>query len=277
MNLKYRQTSQTSNIIKLDDIVNGRWAITLLLLLAAAAVTGQDEYYIPKALIIPVHKNSGELHASLGKGGGTDLNLSYAITKHLAVFTTATLNRGRSSRTSLWGDRYYIRKKDNVIKGGLGYFTSLTGKAVHFVECYAGYGRYSVDNFRYFAGETSGWETNASFWNIFWQINATNEYKKLQITASIRIAYSRYTLLEYLEDFNVNTKVSVPGLKGKTIDPVISISYLFTHFRVNGQFGFSGFSGSLKVSDASGSTSYRLNALIGRVSIQKNFMLKRRN
>jgi hypothetical protein len=257
--------------------MNCHWTITSLLLLAAAPATSQNEYYIPKALIMPVHKSSGELHASLGKGGGTDINVSYAITKHLAVFTTATINRGKSTRDGLWGDRYYIRKNDNVYKGGIGYFASPQGKLVHIVESYIGYGRYKVDNYQYFAGETSGSETNASFWNIFWQIQATHEYKTLQLTAGIRITYSKYTLLEYLQDFDADTKVSVPNMRGTTIDPVVSISYLFKHFKVNGQFGFSGFSNSVEVTNGNGSTRYHLFAPIGRLSIQKNFLLHKRN
>lgn len=96
--------------------------LTLVLLVSSKAALSQDEYYIPKALIIPVHTHKQELHLSLGKGGGYDANISYALSKHLAVFTTGTLNTGTLRRMSFSGDRYMIQKNDYAVKGGIGYF-----------------------------------------------------------------------------------------------------------------------------------------------------------
>src|SRR5665647_1240211 len=85
----------------------------------------QRDFYIPKALLIPVHTHNQELHVSLGFGGGYDANISYSFSKHIAVFATGTLNKGAYNRTSLFGDKYKIIKDDYTLKGGAGYFTVL--------------------------------------------------------------------------------------------------------------------------------------------------------
>jgi hypothetical protein len=250
-------------------------------LLLAGAVYSQDEYYIPKALIIPVHKNSQELHVSLGKGGGTDLNISYALTKHLALFTTANVNKGVSLRRSFFGGWHRIRKNDYAFKGGIGYFASVDGKLIHQIESYAGYGKHKVHNNRFFKDEPEvyGFETNAAFYNIFWQIQATHKTGRCELTAALRLAYSKYSYLEYLNKHpnDMTGTVSIEEMWGRTIDPAIGFSYIMNNWRCNLQLGVSGFSNTITIHQGAGTAEYGLDAPLGRISIQKNFQLRKKN
>lgn len=269
--------------------------LTLVLLVSSKAALSQDEYYIPKALIIPVHTHKQELHLSLGKGGGYDANISYALSKHLAVFTTGTLNTGTLRRMSFSGDRYMIQKNDYAVKGGIGYFFTTDHKLMNHIESYAGYGSYKVDNYWYFPDERGkgGYETKAGFWNVFWQLQATHKIKRHELTAAVRLAYSRYRYLEYrdVRRSNDHVKTTLDGLWGMTIDPVISYSYLVKKFKFNVQYGASAALNPAVTMDETfyrkegnqtiaikppGITKIRIGTFIGRLSIQYNFDFRRK-
>lgn len=260
--------------IKIFGSINSLFFISLLILTNKTAMS-QTEYYIPKALIIPIHTHKQELHVSLGKGGGYDANISYALTKHLAVFTTGTFSRGTSKRIGFFGDRFNIYKNDYAVKGGIGYFSTLNHKFVNHIESYTGFGSYKVDNFWFFPAEkeTSGYETKAKFWNAFWQFQATHKINKHELTVAIRFAYSKYNELNYRNrnpTYNL-PKTRLEGLWGVTIDPVISYSYLLNKLKFNVQAGMSGFSNSVTISQSNGITKLGLSAPIGRLSVQYNF------
>lgn len=247
--------------------------ISLFIITGQTAMT-QTDYYIPKALIIPIHSHKQELHVSLGIGGGYDANFSYSLTKNIAVFTTGTLSSGTSKRIGFFGDKFNINKNDYAIKGGIGYFLNLDRNFINHIESYAGFGNYKVDNFWFFPGEreTSGYVTKAKFWNVFWQFHGTHKVKRHELTGAVRIAYSEYNYLNYK---NRNSNYNLPatsleGLWGVTIDPVISYSYLLKKLKLNLQAGFSGFSNSVTIPQGNGITKLGLSAPIGRLSVQYN-------
>src|SRR5688572_4878959 len=92
-------------------------AITLL----PFQVFAQKEFYTPKSLVIPLHDQKNQLHISFGRGGGYDLNLSYALTDKLAIFSTATFDNSTKKRVSILSDKYNVERNDLVLKGGFGY------------------------------------------------------------------------------------------------------------------------------------------------------------
>jgi len=266
-----------------------------LLLLFFISAQSQREFFIPKALIIPVHTHKQELHVSLGLGGGYDGNISYALTKHFAVFTTGNLNTGTAKRVSFFGDKFKIHKNDYAVKGGIGYYSATKHKLVNYIESYAGYGKYKVDNFWYFPDEkeTSGYDTKARFWNVFWQINATHKIHKQEFTTALRITYSKYTDLQYRDRYpNAHDlKNTLEGLRGVTIDPVVSYSYLLNKCKFNLQAGVAVFLNSVKVdvvhyqmyanqiivSKDPGITKVSAGAAIGRLSVEYNFDFRKKN
>ena len=166
-------------------------------LFGSASIFAQKEYYIPKALIIPIHDQKNQLHISAGRGGGYDLNLSYTVTNHLALFTAGTYDRGTKKRLMLLGGHNNIKKDDRVLKAGLGLFYKCGPHGI--LETYAGAGYYSVKNYWYFDIEYPGDGTWANFWNVFSQINISAEGAKHEWTAALRLSYNKYTKFEFFD------------------------------------------------------------------------------
>lgn len=145
--------------------------LTLLLQNAFA----QRDFYTPKSLIMPLHDWKNQLHVSVGRGGGYDVNISYALTDKVALFHTATLDNGTKSRTTIFRDRYYNDRNDYVWRGGAGYYFKAENKAFPLIEVYGGAGFSKIDNYWYFAGETDGEFTEAKYWTAFGQFNAVRK------------------------------------------------------------------------------------------------------
>jgi len=204
-------------------------------------VFAQKEYYIPKALIIPFHDQKNQLHVSAGRGGGYDINLSYSISNHFAVFTAGVLDKDTKKRRSLFGDRLNIQKDDHVAKAGFGYFFKVNKRLYNIIETYAGIGFYKVENYRYFIDSRVGDSTIANFWNIFWQINICRKEKKQELAFALRFAYSRYDSINFFStDWNVRYPTSsYKNLGGISADPAISYSYKLYKFKFNVQCGLS--------------------------------------
>lgn len=286
--------------MKITGIKKHLQIIIIYTVLMPLFVFSQKDFYIPKSLIIPVHTQQQELHVSLGFGGGYDANISYSFSKHIAVFATGTLNKGAYNRTSLLGGQYKIFKDDYAIKGGAGYFTVLNKpllKQYNILETYIGYGNYKVDNYWYFIDDIDlGFSnTKAKFWNIFWQVNLTEKKKKHETTVAVRVAYSKYTDLQFWDTggpYPSNIKSSYENFQGITIDPAISYSYLLNKFKINIQAGISSCLGPIEVkqintqtfpnqiittvNDRSRNNTEGLLSLIGRISLQYNFDLKKK-
>ena len=281
--------------IKADIFSRKRYFILIILLLfISQASFSQKDFYTPKALVIPVHTNKQELHVSLGIGGGYDANLSYALSKHFAIFTTGTINTGSHKRTSFWGDGYRIDKNDHALTGGIGYFSTTNHKLVNVVESYAGYGSYKIDNYWYFNGEkgVSGYKTQARYWNVFWQFQGTHKIKSHEFTGALRLAYNKYYSFQY-KDVNrqEHVKTTLDNLWGFTIDPAISYSYLIKSLKFNIQLGGStSLNGPVTLDEMHyrkendqiiatenpGITKIGIAGAMGRLSIQYNFDFKKK-
>lgn len=281
--------------IKADFFSKLRYFLPILLLLfKSEASFSQKDFYIPKALVIPVHTSKQELHVSLGIGGGYDANLSYAVTKHFALFTTGTINKGTHRRRSFWGDRYDIDKNDYALTGGVGYFSTTNHRLINIVESYAGYGSYKTDNYWYFNGEkgVSGYKIQATYWNVFWQFQGTHKIKNHEFTGALRFAYNKYYSFQYKDvNYQGHVKTTLDNLWGFTIDPAISYSYLIKSLKFNIQLGGST---SLNAPVTLDEMNYRkennqiiatkppgimkigIGGPIGRLSIQYNFDFKKK-
>lgn len=261
------------------------------LLFLSGAAHGQKAYYIPKALVIPWHSQPQQLHTSFGVGGGLDLNLSYALTNHFAVFAAGTLNQGTKRRISFFGDRYNIVKDDHALRLGLGYFKPAKG-FFNVLESYAGYGTYKVDNFWYFTGGTDEGSTvtQARYRNLFWQFNAGRQVDNYEFGVAGRFAYSTYGDLQFY-DTHPNSdyiKSRYDHLKGVTFEPAFCFGYKIRELYLNLQTGLAFPLKDVTVIQTDTHTfpdttivvvsnrNVLLSGVIARASIQYNFNFKRK-
>jgi len=248
---------------------------------APQIICGQKEYYIPKPLIIPSHDAKKQLYASIGRGGGYNLDLSYTVTNHVAIFTTGVLDNDTKKRTSIFGSRFNIEKNDYVLKAGLGYFKKINKPRLYnIIESYLGIGLYKVENYWYFIeGDLCGDSTMAKYWNIFWQINVCRKEKKQELVFALRVSYNRYDSVNFFstERNSLYPRNSYKNLAGLSVDPAISYSYRVNRFKFSAQAGLSlplwwaqaehvytNFDRSIYVSRES----VKPAALIGKLSIQ---------
>lgn len=210
-------------------------AITLL----PFQVLAQKEFYTPKSLIIPLHDKENQLHVSVGKGGGYDLNLSYALTDKLAIFSAATFDTDTKKRVSILSDKYNVERNDLVLKGGFGYLFKEANPYFPIIEAFVGAGASRIDNYWYFKGDDSGEVTNARYWTAFGQLNAGNKIGRSEYGVGIRLAYSHYTDFDFYDThpYNSARKSSYENLKGLTADPVVSYSYNLYGIKLNAQVG----------------------------------------
>lgn len=255
---------------------------------ATFAQNDSKEYYTPKSLILPLHDEKNQLHMSLGRGGGFDLNLSYTFTDKLAVFTTASYDIGSKTRVTILGSQYKIEKNDYCIKGGLGYFTKVDNK---ILEVYLGGGSTKIDNYWYFRGYPEGGEaTQARYNTLFVQCNSGTKRLQSDFAVGIRISYSVYTDFRFSStDPNAKyIKSRYENLKGISADPVISYSYKLKRIKLNAQAGFAfplTKNSATRVTEHTtnyGTTivtsqdNIALSAILGRLSAQYNLSLKKR-
>jgi hypothetical protein len=215
--------------------------LAVVLLLAGRTARSQTAFYIPKSLITPVHTHKGELHVSLGLGGGYDANVSYAFADHFAAFVTGTVNTRTAALPNLFGRTVYdINRNDYALKGGVGFFTATPSRLVHFVESYAGLGTYKVDNYVYERErpELGKDYTQARFWNVFWQVQAGRRKGRRESAVALRLAYARYPHFRFRNAYEVG-EYRYENLSGVTLDPVMSQSFVLNRFKINLQAGAS--------------------------------------
>lgn len=263
-----------------------RYTLVYLFAFTPGVLLAQRDYYTPKALLIPLHDQKNQLHVSLGRGGGYDLNLCYSLTEHFAVFSTANLDYTVHRRVTILGSRFNILKDDHVVKAGIGYFSKIDKPLASVIEAYLGVGTSKIDNYWYFKGYTDGEFTKARYRSFFGQFNAGKKMRLGEIALGIRVAYSKYSDFVYYSDHPNTYYITYRyvDLEGVSVDPVVSYScYIWKGLKLNAQAGVAI---PLYSPPASFITTHTTNdgvtvlvheespglsSLIGRLSVQYNF------
>ncbi len=218
-----------------------RFCSGCFLVCISSVVFSQTEFFIPKALLMPFHNHKQQLYVSAGFGGGYDINVSYSMSNHFALFTTGTFNNGVRKRTSFFSDRYNIIKHDQVLTYGIGYFKQPKGK-LNVLESYAGYGTNKVNNYRYFTTEPDIVSfTQANYTNVFWQVNVGRKTAKREWSFMGRFSYFTYKNILFYDstEFRISEKMNKTNAKGLNFDPAVCYGYVFKRFSINGQLGLS--------------------------------------
>jgi len=143
-------------------------------------------YYKPLALVNPAHFDGKEYSLALGYDGGVDFNLSYSITKNVALFAGGNANAFAYPKKA--SVNYTIHNSNFSGLAGLGYFKHRQYNFFNIVELFAG-GRIStVDNFVRKENSTSDSFddfTQAQYFTLFGQLQ-TNAMKK-KVWTSFRL------------------------------------------------------------------------------------------
>lgn len=88
---------RNKNLIKL--------LIISLLIFNNEIIQAQEGFFIPNALVTPVHLSNNELHISLGLARGIDVNASYTLKNKFAIFGSLLYNQGTYTHTTFFGDK----------------------------------------------------------------------------------------------------------------------------------------------------------------------------
>lgn len=269
-----------------------RYCLVLVAALMPGVSLAQRDYYIPKGLLMPLHDQQGQVQLAAGWGGGYGVELSYAATKHVALFSTATLDRGTRYHTTLLGSRYKQYNNNYVLQGGVGYFNALNHSRINRIEAYAGAGVGSVDNSWYYLRLPESTEfTRARYWTAFSQFNLGHRGRTSDLIFGMRLAYSIYHTLAYYDNHpNVQyIRYRGEGLQGLTLEPAVSYGYRWKGFKAAIQGGVAVSvlaptttliaTHALDAGPVVTSTREKmpLGALLGRISLQYQFKPRKEN
>ena len=209
---------------------------TIILFIISNKIIAQEGYFIPNALITPVHISKNEAHLSIGLARGVDFNASYTISNNVALFGTALYNIGTYTHTTLFGDKKNAEKNDYAVSGGLIYL--LKSNSNFKYEVSLGLGKYKADNFSYFPG-LSGMQTNAEYWSCFSQFNAIKDKNKSQFGYAGRLSYINYNNFNFYDSNNSDLIHRYENIWHLNIEPVLVYSLKFKEIKINLQGGLS--------------------------------------
>ncbi|MDD2279679.1 MAG: hypothetical protein PHS05_11525 [Bacteroidales bacterium] len=217
--------------------------IILFIALCAKTVSSQPkDYYMLKALPIPVHTQAKQMFTSIGYDGGIDINLSYSLPRDIFIFATGNINPFSSSRKEDVGARYKIFKNDYAATIGLGGFKYSKYNFFNAFEYSGGIGLSKIDSYwRYVpdALEVADMFTDALYQTAFVQVNGTKVFSKIHLGAATRIAVNRYGTLKYFTRSQANITSNSNSFATIVLEPALSFSYLISMFRGNFQLGVS--------------------------------------
>lgn len=212
--------------------------IIVIMTLSGSLLFGQKEFYIPKALLIPLHSQKQQLNVSLGYGGGVDLNCSYSFTNHFAGFITGNLNLATYKRSTIgFGDEYKIVKNDYNATLGIGYFNK---GEVAFIETYLGAGINRVNNHWSFIDNSDGAEyTKAHYWNVFSQVNIGRKGKEIEYGVAGRLSYSKYSNMKFYDTHPNMSDVTrrYEELKILSLEPALFFGFEIKKIVIDTQIG----------------------------------------
>ena len=269
-----------------------RFFLLLFSVLLPETLMAQRGAYIANALLTPLHDQRGQLQVRAGWGGGYGLDVSYSVTNHIALFSSAKLDGGTRNHTTILGSTYVQHNNNHVLQGGLGYFKQFDRRYLNRVEMYTGAGTSSVDNSWYYTRLSDSKEfTRARYWTAFSQINLGKRGRSSDIIFGMRLAYSHYQDFAYYDNHpNVRyIRYRYEQVRVITLEPAVSYGYRWRGFKAAVQGGVAL---PLATSEAnlvavhttdagsivrSMKESPSLGALLGQISLQYRFDLNKKD
>lgn len=196
--------------------------------------------YVANALLIPLHDQKGQLQVRAGWGGGYGLEVSYSLTNHIALFSTAKLDWGARNHTTFLGSTYVQHNNNRLLQSGIGYFKQFDRRYLNRMELYTGVGASSIDNYWYYAGGSGSKEfTRARYRTAFSQFNVGKKGRRSDIAFGARLAYSRYLDFAYYDNHpNMRyIRYRYEQVRVMTLEPAVSYGYRWKKFKAAVQGG----------------------------------------
>ncbi len=197
-------------------------------------------YYKPLALVNPAHFDGKEYSLALGYDGGVDFNLSYSITKNVALFAGGNANAFAYPKKA--SVNYTIHNSNFSGLAGLGYFKQRQYNFFNIVELFAG-GRIStVDNFVRKENSTSDSFddfTQAQYFTLFGQLQTNAMKKKYGLLFASRISYNNYSLFEFYSRLRSRVYEATRPFGLLAMEPAFGLTLPVNNVRFNLQLGVS--------------------------------------
>ncbi len=217
--------------------------LSISLLFYANTVSSQPkDYYMLKALVVPVHTQSNQVFTSVGFDGGFNLNLSYSLKRKVYVYGSFNANPLSHQRKETVGGRYKIFKNDYAATLGFGRFEHSKHTFFNSYEYSGGLSVTRIDSYWRYVSETDENKdvfTQAFYQSAFMQVDGTKIMGNIHLGAGARIAYSRFGELKYYTRSKANVTSNSKPFSMVTLEPALSFSYLIATFRGNFQLGVS--------------------------------------
>lgn len=147
----------------------------LFILFCAVFLSSCSSIYMPNVPATPMFKNAGEVYVAghFNTKGNISATAGAAISEHIAVIANgSSINTGASNND-------YFRQQ--LVEGGIGYFTAIGKEKRQVLEIYGGYGIGNTKDFKQRAS-IYGYELVESremnFDKIFLQLNYSSTRKK---------------------------------------------------------------------------------------------------
>jgi hypothetical protein len=206
----------------------------------------QATLYTPRALVIPSHSESKQIHLSGGFAssvdhGALDINVSYSFTKNFAFFAGTAYNPFTfkyMGEESFLSPRYHYKYNNLSTSFGVEYFKSCLNGFLDIFESQLGIGYSTFDRLSLAVHEVSlDKKMEYDYYNMFYQLSATKTIKKFDISIALR---TTYVIFNKFKEYVINGDVLDENSKIPSqiyFEPSIGCSYSIKGIKLNLQIG----------------------------------------
>jgi hypothetical protein len=237
----------------------------------------QATLYTPRALIIPFHTDTKQIHISGGFAssvdhGSVDVNVSYSFTKKFAFFASTTFNPFSYSymgEESIIRPRYHYKYNNLTTSFGVEYFKSGLDGFLDIFETQMGLGYSNIDRLSFAVHE--GFldkKREYDYKNMFCQLSATKTINKFDVSMALR---TTYVMFNTFKEYEINGDELVENSKIPSqfyFEPSIGCSYRIKGIKLNLQVG--GFVKNYSSTTDQLSSTTNEKVLFSRIAVQYN-------
>ena len=249
-----------------------------LMLFSGYIAVAQATLYSPRALIIPLHTTSKQLHVSAGFAtstdhGSMDFNLSYSLTNSIAAFVSAAFNPftfKHEGDGDFFDPSYHYNYNNFSTSFGAEYYKSGLDGFINVVEAQLG-GSFSTQNRLSFAINDALYDVRKeqNYSSVFAQISAAKAFEKFDVSLALRVNHVNYGSFREYEVNGVELYENSQYPSTFFFEPAIGGSYVIKSVKLNLQVG--GFVKKFESEEVGFESTTKESVLFSRLSVQYNF------